>query len=850
MAELTSNIGNVTNRIGVQDPGPAAPSFIETLAGVAGNAMDFMDVRRSAQARREAEAAQSAADAARDEIAQAHIDDMSAQFLETSSSPADGVPDDVVAETQRLVAQQRGVNQGRVNPTRAATNLEATVIRLRNEHPEMAAEILTYMRQEGLDSRLFREQRLEEEAAEARRAARQQQENDFRQLAVTTIPPDQLAPTWEGQVQQGQLLAVKQNELETVRAAAAEARAQEDQDAERAQRARATRNQAAFGNARTSLQINVGKAITGLQADIVSGSVTPQERVSRMAGIRQTLQQTRQQVLSDLGPEVDSATYNSIVAMFDHYDETVEWAVTSDNAEQIFNTVESLYGVQMMEAIQGLGLIRSVMGPQGVEALFGDAMMREYLQSGEASAAFERLMRNEAEPEDIATVTAVRDQMDRVRNGEGTPEDVQAAGPVLLASARRATESFNADPENEHRGNAFVRAYLPVLNMTGMAVFQSGMTNPTEAANAAQELFGMNKARAVAAVGDPQLVNHTTVMAERALNVLRQGIESGVGMGMGMGPTSYRDRIVFDASTGYYVHNSENIGLEEGLQRMEAAGSDFQSQYSAMRQVSRSNVEDYEAQQVVQAMNTLIDFLAVSRGEEGNPRDLRARWAGVITEEGIGAGLPFQPEAPAEAPAEAPEVAEEASGPFNYTRMLVEQEGGSHSQGYIPTGGSGVTIGAGLDLGQWTEAELRDDLGISAETVEKLSPFVGLSTRRAVEAAGLNPQDLNLTPEETAEVDQALFRRAEERASSVNAWDNLGQSAREALVSIRHWAGQLGAESSKLAPGGTNYLWEVLQRSDATDADVVDALRRTLADMPDPREARYNRLERIINDLT
>jgi hypothetical protein len=67
---------------------------------------------------------------------------------------------------------------------------------------------------------------------------------------------------------------------------------------------------------------------------------------------------------------------------------------------------------------------------------------------------------------------------------------------------------------------------------------------------------------------------------------------------------------------------------------------------------------------------------------------------------------------------------------------------------------------------------------------------------------------------------------------------------------MRHWAGQLGANSSKLAPAGTNHVWEVLQREDATDEELVQALRDTLADMPDEIEARYNRVERLIADLT
>lgn len=197
------------------------------------------------------------------------------------------------------------------------------------------------------------------------------------------------------------------------------------------------------------------------------------------------------------------------------------------------------------------------------------------------------------------------------------------------------------------------------------------------------------------------------------------------------------------------------------------------------------------------------------------------------------------------------EVASESAegGMEDYIGMAVDQEGGSHSTGYIPTGGSGVTIGAGLDLGQWSSDELLG-AGISQPTVDKLEPYLGLSTRAAVEAQGLSPEGLQLTPEEEAEINEAVLGNSYNRARSTPAWGNLSDQSRQALVSMRHWAGQLGANSSKLAPAGTNHVWAVLQREDATDEELVQALRDTLADMPDPTEARYNRIERLILDLT
>ena len=74
-------------------------------------------------------------------------------------------------------------------------------------------------------------------------------------------------------------------------------------------------------------------------------------------------------------------------------------------------------------------------------------------------------------------------------------------------------------------------------------------------------------------------------------------------------------------------------------------------------------------------------------------------------------------------------------------------EGGIVLRGYVPTdssgaplGQSGVTIGSGVDLGHWSEAQLRRRR-VPADTIDLVRPFFGLRGWKALEVA----RDLRLS---------------------------------------------------------------------------------------------------------
>jgi len=82
---------------------------------------------------------------------------------------------------------------------------------------------------------------------------------------------------------------------------------------------------------------------------------------------------------------------------------------------------------------------------------------------------------------------------------------------------------------------------------------------------------------------------------------------------------------------------------------------------------------------------------------------------------------------------------------------------------YVPTvkGGanSGNTIAAGLDLGQFSEDDLRDNLKLSPNLIKRLSPYLGKKGAAAQELLNkIGP--VTISEEESEEINSSIIRRA------------------------------------------------------------------------------------------
>lgn len=122
---------------------------------------------------------------------------------------------------------------------------------------------------------------------------------------------------------------------------------------------------------------------------------------------------------------------------------------------------------------------------------------------------------------------------------------------------------------------------------------------------------------------------------------------------------------------------------------------------------------------------------------------------------------------------------------------FIGQLEGFRTRGYVPDQGSsqsGVTIGMGVDLGHWTEAQLQRRR-VHPNIIEKVRPFLGLRGDDAIEAA----QDLVLFQDEADAlsrtiqgdmVDAIRSRYARSQAKGTLLWDNLPSAAATVITSV------------------------------------------------------------------
>lgn len=170
--------------------------------------------------------------------------------------------------------------------------------------------------------------------------------------------------------------------------------------------------------------------------------------------------------------------------------------------------------------------------------------------------------------------------------------------------------------------------------------------------------------------------------------------------------------------------------------------------------------------------------------------------------------------------------------------FIEDQEGGSLLDGYIPQdyeGGneSGVTIAAGLDLGQHSAKGLLRR-GVPPYMVEKFKPYIGLRGEEAAYALAKFP--LSIEEADAEDIDRSMHASSEERMATKydratgenGSFAALPSEWQTAIMSVSHQYG------SNLA-GATPNFWKQMVEKDYSAA--IDNLR----DFGDDYSSRRNR---------
>ena len=193
-----------------------------------------------------------------------------------------------------------------------------------------------------------------------------------------------------------------------------------------------------------------------------------------------------------------------------------------------------------------------------------------------------------------------------------------------------------------------------------------------------------------------------------------------------------------------------------------------------------------------------------------------------------------------------PPVSETAPG---VDWKFIEREEGFRLDGYVPydrgigqaSPKSGVTVATGVDLGQRSKNDI-DNLDIPQSLRDKLKPYAGLMGRDAADYVFDRP--LKLTPEEAAQLNDAVRRETAERLSSAynTAISNVPGAPpfrdlpKDAQTAAMSYGYQRGTNFGNTAPAsGGPAVWDAIVKQDWNRA--ADEVSRS----PVPPSARRQR---------
>lgn len=141
-------------------------------------------------------------------------------------------------------------------------------------------------------------------------------------------------------------------------------------------------------------------------------------------------------------------------------------------------------------------------------------------------------------------------------------------------------------------------------------------------------------------------------------------------------------------------------------------------------------------------------------------------------------------------------------------------EGGVQLNGYVPKapGHSGITVGAGIDLGQYPKAYF-SSLAIPDELKEKLLPYVGLTGQTA--RYFLNSDHLELTQDEANMLMIAItdkftaYLGAQYKTYSRDSWETVPDAPQTAIASVAWQYGDIAHKCPHFWEAAIDKNWKV-----------------------------------------
>ena len=169
--------------------------------------------------------------------------------------------------------------------------------------------------------------------------------------------------------------------------------------------------------------------------------------------------------------------------------------------------------------------------------------------------------------------------------------------------------------------------------------------------------------------------------------------------------------------------------------------------------------------------------------------------------------------------------------------FIASLEGKGVNEGYVPSENSGVTVATGFDLGTKT-SEYLENMGISSETIDLLSSFMGVTGAEAKEIA----PNLVLNDEQVKEIDTASHnwyanqvKKTYESKDFKVPFDELSEAQATAITSVGF---QHGTAFTRKDGSEMNFIkqardadWEALEANLRNFGDDFNTRRNKEADL-------------------
>jgi len=546
---FTENLPGVQNQVGVIDPGPRGPTFLQTAANIGSNAIQLAGTMRAGAQRREAAA---------------------------SDETISGLASAVLRERgNRIISQKEAVAQGRSSQTRLDNEVERYISYVEANRPQDLPAVIDFLRIQGVEHLYLEGETIAQQQETAFRNAQLAQDVANFDMASNYLGNDAVDRPRDQIVGIGRAMRSAQEERNEILA-------QLDADQQiNAHEQTQLRNQL--------IRIHIGIASAIIEPDLNeiesmlrAGTLNGAEAQARIAEIQDRITRERQEARGRaLEDGLDPEHLETVEQIFEDYSTGVQRTFETDNARTATTRLLSETNLRILDLNPFLVNVYAMGGDAAAEtflrvmteddrmfnavasALNMESVAGPTSRTRQTMADVENFVTsnvNDARPEvrerfGEAFVTRLDIAADMITGGrEGSSRQILPEGGINMGRGQETGDRALAVSRSLFT-NEFTNQYSGFLEYALNEELVRGQINGLKMENMASQLFGLTRANALREADDPALTMQSIETAQRyldrvadygPLNPLRQ---------------MFGDEIRFDSATGMFRTHSPRRAL-------------------------------------------------------------------------------------------------------------------------------------------------------------------------------------------------------------------------------------------------------------------------------------------------